>query len=127
MAPRKGSVQRTTRTGAGATGASAGTLLVLLVRNLPESNPWKSWALILAPSLAVGLSWTVIWLRHIIEQYINKRNRATMFDSINERIREALQNPLTSEEHKRAMLKELEEVERLRIAAERDQLQVVLK
>jgi hypothetical protein len=114
-------------TGAGATGASAGTFLVLLARNLPDSNPWKSWALTLAPSLSVLLSWLLIKVRYEADYYVNKRNRQRVFDNITAKIREALENPLTSEGHKASMRKELEQVEKLRIDAEREQLQLVLK
>ncbi len=116
-----------TTTGAGATGASAGTLLVLLARNLPENNPWKSWALILAPSLAVLLSWLLIKVRYEADYYLTRRNRERIFDNITTKIGKALDNPLTSEEHKASMRKELEQVEKLRIDAEREQLQLVLK
>jgi hypothetical protein len=128
--PRNKTAERTssrTTTGAGATGASAGTLLVLLARNLPDNNPWKSWALILAPSLAVLLSWLLVRVRLEADYYLSKRNRQRVFDNITARIREALDNPLTSEEHKDSMRKQLEQVEKLRIDAEREQLQLVLK
>ena len=125
--PRSRASKRASATSAGAAGASAGTLLVLLARNLPDSNPWKSWALVLAPSLSVFLSWLLIRVRHEAEYYLAKRNRQRVFDAIIAKIREALDNPLTSEEHKQTMRKELEQVEKLRIDAEREQLQLVLK
>jgi len=114
-------------TGAGATGASAGTLLILLARNLPDSNPWKSWVLIVAPSLSVLLSWVLVRVRHEAEYYLAERTRQRVFENIKAKIVEALNNPLTSAEHKKAMQGELERVERLRIDAEREQLQFVLK
>jgi hypothetical protein len=128
--PRNKALERKsarTTTGAGATGASAGTLLVLLARNLPNNNPWKSWALIIAPSLSVLLSWLLVKARLEADYYLTKRNRQRVFDNITARIRETLDNPLTSEEHQASMRKELEQVEKLRIDAEREQLQLVLK
>jgi len=113
--------------GAGATGASAGTVLVLLARNLPDNNPWKSWALIIAPSVAVLLSWLIVRVRLEADYYLSKRNRQRVYDNMTTKIREALGNPLTSDEHKTSMRKELEQVEKLQIDAEREQLQFVLK
>lgn len=61
------------------------------------------------------------------DYYLGQRNRRRVFDDITHKIRQALDNPLTSEEHKNLMRKELEQVEKLRIEAEREQLQLVLK
>jgi hypothetical protein len=66
-------------------------------------------------------------MRQEAEYYLARRSRQRVFDSITTKIREALANPLTSEEHKKTMRKKLEEVEKLRIEVEREQLQFVLK
>jgi hypothetical protein len=130
MPPKRNSANKAAqrvRTGAGATGVGAGTLLVLLARNLPDTSPWKSWALILAPSVSVALSWLVIWLRTEIEYILNTRNQRRIFDAITVRIEEALKNPLTSDDHKMELRKKLEEVEKLSIEVQREQLQLVLR
>ena len=81
----------------------------------------------MAPSLAVLLTWLLVRVRLETDYYLGQRNRRRVFDDITHKIRQALDNPLTSEEHKNLMRKELEQVEKLRIEAEREQLQLVLK
>jgi hypothetical protein len=48
---------------AAGSGVSAGTLLAALANNLSDANQLKSWLVILAPAVGVGLSTLLIWLQ----------------------------------------------------------------
>ena len=55
---------------AGVAGAGTGTLLVSLAKNLPDANPYKSWLIIIAPTVTI----LITWIAKSIERYLKKRN-----------------------------------------------------
>jgi hypothetical protein len=58
---------------AGAAGAGGGTLLALLANNLSNSNPWKSWLVILAPSATVAVASLTPTVDAAVRRYLRKR------------------------------------------------------
>lgn len=98
-----------------AVGIGGGTLLVLLANNLPDNYIYKSWFMIIAPTCSIFISTSLTWLKNQIQNTIKKRNIEKSFLEIKKRITEALNNPLTSEEHKKELKMELEAIEKLQI------------
>jgi hypothetical protein len=98
---------------AGAAGAGGGTLLVLLANNLPADNRWKPWLVLIAPSVSIGISTLWIWLKHEIEGWLAKRALRAWIIEARQTLDSALRNPLTSEEHKAQLRRELEKLEAL--------------
>lgn len=97
--------------GAGAAGAGGGTLLALLANNLPPDNSLRSWLIILAPSATVAISAGWIWLRHKIERHYREKELKVLISQSKQTLQEALANPNTSENHRRELRKQLEQLE----------------
>ena len=96
------------RLGSGAAGAGGGTVLVVLARSLPDTNPWKTPLLIVAPSVTVIVSaiWLFAW-RSIIALYRQKQ-RKRLFAEAKKTLSEGIENPHASEEHRAVLRKRLE-------------------
>ncbi|MCF6402027.1 hypothetical protein L3C95_04030 [Chitinophaga filiformis] len=77
-------------------GAGGGMLIASLARNLPEDNPLKSWLIILAPALALGIKF--IWSK-VLEYYQQKEIDKTREEVIKE-IDDLLIDPSISEDEK---------------------------
>jgi hypothetical protein len=103
----------TSKLQAGVAGAGGGTLLVLLANNLPPGNTWKPWLLIIAPSASVTISVVASWVKHYFEKKLNTRELEILIAQSKETLRSALNNDQTSPEHKAELRKNLEELERL--------------
>ena len=99
--------------GAGAAGASGGTVLVLLAQNLPEKNPFKSWLVISAPSVSLALSVCWVWMKKYGVEYMKRRH----IEKQKEILAKAIQNPITSPEHHEALRKKYEQVEMEQVEA----------
>jgi hypothetical protein len=113
------------KAGSGAAGAGSGTLLVLLANNLPHDNPWKSWLILIAPSLSVAIGILYSWARKSVESYLNKRELAQLIRNAKKTLTEAVQNPNTSEEHRQQLRKELEELEVLLVRTDVDRIRIL--
>jgi len=127
---RKNSKQNSTtqsNIGAGAAGVGGGTLLILLVRNLPDDNVWKSWLLILAPTLSIGLSVLWLWLRKKIIEYISTKEFKNAMSQAKATLQEALQNPSTSESHKEQLCKDLERLERIAVDSQLQRVKALVE
>jgi hypothetical protein len=94
---------------AGAAGAGGGTMLVLLANNLPADSPWKSWLVIIAPSLSVGISALWFWAKQKIQSYYAIKAIEDAIDTVNK----VLDNHKTSDAHKEELKKELEKLEKI--------------
>ena len=92
---------------AGVAGAGGGTLLVLLANNLPDSNIYKSWLIITAPTVAVGLSAFWKWIIKRVDKYLKKRKAEELKLRLRTDIEKALKNPNISKEEKATMQKKL--------------------
>lgn len=99
------------KTTAGVAGASGGTLLAAIASSLPNENSLKFWLLILAPSISVlvGVLW--LWTQVEIANYWQDRKLKTIVKTAKRVLLEALENPNTSEEHRKLLQKKLEETE----------------
>ncbi len=53
-------------------GAGLGTLILLLINNLPDDSPWKPILTLLAPTISAAGSASVIWLRR---KYLRRKRR----------------------------------------------------
>lgn len=104
---------KSSRVGAGAAGAGGGTLLVMVAQTLSDSNPIKSIVLLLAPSLSVGMSIFILWVQKEISDYWKIKKMKSIASATKDTLRDALNNPLTSDEHKTAIRIRLEELELL--------------
>jgi len=109
--PKRAAQLRTSKVGAGALGAGGGTLLVVLANSLPENLWWKRWAVLIAPSFAVGLSALAVWSRQVIEEYFSNWKKELLFSRAKGTIENLLNNPLTSAAHKNELREQLEQLE----------------
>jgi hypothetical protein len=105
-------------------GAGGGTLLILLARQLAESNPYKPYALLLAPSLSVLITTGLLWLRGTLRTYYELKSKDWLFNRVQSTFEKCLDNPRTSVEHKEKLRKQLEELETARAKAD---LQLILE
>jgi hypothetical protein len=105
-------------------GASGGTLLLLLARQLADTNPYKPWAILIAPSVSVLIATGLFWVRSIAKSYVQMRRKEWLFAKVRESLEKCLDNPRTTPEHKEKVRKQLEELE---IAKNQANLQLVLE
>lgn len=98
---------------AGATGAGSGTLLVILANNLPETSPWKSWLVIIAPSISVLAGGLYHWCKEKIVEHFQQRDFVTAIEQARQTLEKSLRNPATTEEHKKELQANLEKLEKL--------------
>lgn len=96
-------------------GASGGTLLVLLANNLPDNYAYKSWLILIAPTISVALSAFWVWSKIRVDAYIGDRKTERILKELRTEIENDLKNPHTSEEHKKLLKAQLEKFEKLRI------------
>lgn len=82
--------------GGGIAGISSGGLLAALANNLPDSNKYKSWLVIIAPFLSVFISYAWVWIKNNLDMK-NLKKRAEMGRV---ELLEALKNPENTEEEK---------------------------
>ena len=98
-------------TGAGVAGVGGGTLLAALAKNLPDSNEWKSWMLILAPSASVLLAALWTWCNNKIDAYIQQRNTEGAIKAARAEFDKVLENTHLSQEVRASVIKEREDFE----------------
>lgn len=110
-------------------GASGGTLLVLLANNLPDNYPYKSWLILIAPTISVVLSAFWIWSKTRFDTYIDDNKREKILKKLRSEIENDLRNPHTSEEHKMHLKAQLEKFEKSRIEslAAKAKLEIIIE
>lgn len=103
--------QQPTSTSASIAGAGGGTLLVLLANNLPDTYPFKSWLVIIAPSVSIVLSvfWKFISRKSNAYFKVKKVERSKKL--LLQKIENALQNGIISEEEAIMLKKKMREIE----------------
>ena len=111
----------------GAAGAGGGTLLVLLAQNMGDTNEFKSWLLILAPSASVLLGGLLSWVKDRLIDFFRERTIEKAFEKAKITLETALTNEKTSEEHKKSLREKLEDLERLAVKGEIERIQTLLK
>lgn len=118
--------QRLSRGAAGA-GVSSGTLLAALADNLPDDSPYKSWLVILAPSLSivVGFGWGLVKF-HLDELVSYWRVQRALADSI-KRNDAIIADPNETEEEKEAARKDNASLRKLARAENRKRLRARIK
>jgi len=119
--PKKVSSNKNFYLEAGASGAGGGTLLILLANNLPDNDVLKTWLVLIAPTTSVVISSFWIWSKSRVEKYYLKKNIRSNFLNAKDTIQEALNNPFTSEDHKKQLRKEIEKLERLAVHIDLDE------
>ncbi len=108
LVPRKDS-----KAGAGAAGAGSGTLMVVIAGTLPEEHPIKPWLLYSAPTVSAFASIAWLWVQVTIGNFMQERKFNSLVAKAKKAYQDALDNPSTSDEHKAAIRKQLEELEKL--------------
>ena len=86
---------------------------MLLANNLPDHNPWKSWLVLLAPSISIGISVVYSWIRKAVDDSLESRKVNWFVIEAKQTLKEALENPNTSETHRKRLRTQLEELEML--------------
>ena len=110
---------------AGATGAGSGTLLVILANNLPETSPLKSWIVILAPSASVLAGGLYQWVVTKISNHFQQKDLTTAIEQARTTLTNALNNPVTTPEHKKELQESLERLEKLETEARMKKVQAL--
>ena len=106
--PEEKPVPAAPKTGAGVAGASGGTLVALLASNLSDENVLKPWLLLAAPSLAVFFSGVWLWANQWFSNWLSDREVKTVVAAARADLREALDNPHTTNEHHESLQKRME-------------------
>jgi len=103
--------------GAGATGGVLGTVIVTIANGMSDDSAYKSALIISAPLLTVSISGIWLFLKTVfIDQYINKKADDIMQKALadakanEERV---INNPLSSQAHKKQVRKTVEDIEAL--------------
>jgi hypothetical protein len=74
-------------------GAGGGTLLLLLAQNLPETNEYRSWLIIVAPSITVAIVAIWKWATKKIDNYWKFRKIESLKEKLRKDIDKAIKNP----------------------------------
>ena len=96
-------------------GFGGGTLLAVLASNLSDAHPWKSWLVILAPSVSVTIStiWTLVARRIRLHQL---ENDATMaIQRSKDTLRQRLRDKNLTDEQRRELMVMLDELNMLEV------------
>src|SRR5690349_18050372 len=115
------------KVGAGAAGAGSGTLLVLLANNLPQGSPWKSWLVIIAPSISIAVSVIYGWIRTTLDKRAARKELGLVVSRARLTLQKAIENPATSEAHRQQLRKELEGLELILVKADLDKIRLLAK
>lgn len=99
-------------------------MLVLFAKDLPEGN-WKSALLLTAPALSVTLGALWLFLRVEIANYVQWLKVKSLAKSMQLTLTEALKSTTTSDEHKRVLRTQLEEVGLLLTAQQMKRIKAV--
>lgn len=87
------------------TGVGGGTLFVLWAQSLPK--PWGLWLETAAPSVTVIVSAVYA----LVRRYLSRRELQLALAEAKRTLKEALQDPDTSQEHKESVRRSLEKLE----------------
>lgn len=103
--------QQPDSTSAGIAGAGGGTLLVLLANNLPESYTFKSWLVIIAPSVSIVLSFFWKFISKKTNAYFKVKKVEKSKKLLQKKIDTALQNGIISAEEAAMLKRKMAEIE----------------
>lgn len=104
-------LEKKSKTNAGAAGIGGGTLLLVFANTLPENSKIKPWLIWIAPSVSVSLSAIWIWLQVSVANYVRDREVRTILNKAKADLVKALNNSNTSAEHRARIMNKLENLE----------------
>ncbi len=120
--------------GAGAAGGGIGTILAAWANSMPTTAPYKSVLTLSAPLLAIGISGLWLFIKAVyIDPYADGKKHAAA-DAAMERIladaranaEKVLNNPNSSEAHRKEVRRLVEDLERLRLEKITERMQVIV-
>lgn len=111
--------------GAGAAGIGGGTLLVVIANSLPQDNKFRPLLIWAAPSAAVFLGGLWLFIQYKMNNFLRDHEAKAHFDNAKKILREALNNPLTSNEHRQRLQRELETLEILALSRYLDRIKAL--
>lgn len=111
--------------GATAAGASTGTIIAALANNLPDGD-LKSWIVILAPAIAVGVSRLWTWVAAGIARRRVEKELAVLLPKLRQTVQDRLSDPSITSARRAELERELEEIDTLYIQTEVERVKVLL-
>ncbi len=99
-------------------GAGIGTLLILLANNLPEDKWFKSWLVIIAPSVAVVINALYNLVKRQIDRYVEEYKTKAAMKRAKTTLQAAIDSDLTPEPDKDKYKADLVELEKLLIESD---------
>ena len=91
-------------------GAGSGTMILLLVKALPNTFFLKNYLIILSPAIATGLSLLFDWGFCKIKQYLDEKRLKQNLKILEEKCKEEISDPGISEERRILLKKRLEQI-----------------
>lgn len=85
---------------AGLSGAGSGTLLLALARNLSDQHWYKSWAVLIAPSVSVTITAGLTWCNHRREERLKREEIRARLDEAMQAAQDVIDDPHASEQEK---------------------------
>jgi len=91
----------------GVAGAGGGTLIILFAKNLPDSNPAKSWLILAAPTISV----IILWILKRINLFLQNQEAKVLQKKLKAKIEAALQFQHLTNEERENLQRKLSEIE----------------
>lgn len=110
----------------GFAGAGSGTFLAALADNIPDDEWYKSWLVILAPAISIGISGGWIWVRHWLSKRSEGRELSAALAQAKRTLQEAIDNPNTPEHLKQTYREDLAQLGDLVIRSDVDRVILLL-
>jgi hypothetical protein len=119
--------------GASAAGGGIGTIIVAFANGMPVGAPYKSVLILSAPLLAVGISGLWLFVKAVyIDPYAERRKNAAADEAMEKILWDAranaemvLNNPNSSDAHRKEVRKMVEDLERLRLEKISERMRVI--
>ncbi len=92
-------------------GVGAGTFLIAIANNFPDSSSAKLWLTLAAPAVSVILGGGWLWIQVEVANYVLDRKVRLLVNRTRTQLQEALDDTLTSQKHRAAIRRKLEELE----------------
>lgn len=118
--------QKTSKGSSAVAGAGGGTVLILFARTLPDTYALKAWLIVMSPTLAVILAAVWAWGSSRLIGYYLGRAVNNSLAQLRQNVADILANEKLSPDMKAAVVKELEEAERLNVARQVNDLKAVV-
>lgn len=113
--------------GAGVSGASGGTLIVMLANSFPVGSQAQEILIHAAPTIAITLgAITSVCLEKIV-RYLEDKDIEKALSVAKQSFTESLKNPETSSEHKNNLRESLEQLELIELESKMDNVKSLIK